>query len=278
MLLHMDAVAEFSASLGCVAYQDATTSCAHRRISVQGAAGAINLEMTTLPGSGHHRLWPDAILHLDKCDVLIAMLQMGIFYAQKIFGQYFCNRSLKMGRCSNAEVIKYAGLITVILAMTGCSSMSKQLQSGGSQQDQSASATHAEASQAEKHSGPPPGMNDRGEVVDSSKVEAGSGKSVKGIDGWEGEITGKFSPHSKFKQLRIGMSLRRVTDLIGRPTDEGSYVTGKAWIPFYFGSDTARTELVYKNEGRLIFATSAGFSTGQHLIWIINNAHEGGYR
>jgi outer membrane protein assembly factor BamE (lipoprotein component of BamABCDE complex) len=124
-----------------------------------------------------------------------------------------------------------------------------------------------------------PGMNDKGEVVDSSKVEAGYGQKVKGINDWEGEITGKPAASSKFTQLKIGMSMRQVVDLVGQPTDQGAYITGKAWIPFYFGSDRHRYEMVYKGQGRLIFAGgSLGDFTGGNLIWIIHNASESGYR
>ncbi len=104
-------------------------------------------------------------------------------------------------------------------------------------------------------------------------------QTVKGIDGWEGEISGKPAPGSKFTKLKIGMGMKQVTDLIGQPTDQGSYVTGKAWIPFYFGSDRYRHELVYKHQGRLIFAGgSVGDFTSGRLISIIHNAQEGGYR
>jgi len=104
-------------------------------------------------------------------------------------------------------------------------------------------------------------------------------QTVKGIGGWEGEITGNPAPGSKFKKLQIGMSMKQVTDLIGQPTDQGSYVTGKAWIPFYFGSDRYRHEMVYKGQGRLIFAGgSVGDYTSGNLISIIHNAQEAGSR
>ena len=104
-------------------------------------------------------------------------------------------------------------------------------------------------------------------------------RNVKGINGWEGTISGKPAPRSTFKKLKIGMSLKQVTDLIGQPTDQGAYVTGKAWIPFYFGSDRYRHELVYKGMGRLIFAGgSAGDFSSGHLVEIIHNAKEVGYR
>ena len=108
---------------------------------------------------------------------------------------------------------------------------------------------------------------------------AGDTVHVKGLGDWEGDITGKPGPNSRFTKLTIGMGMRQVTDLVGQPTDQGAYVTGKAWIPFYFGSDRYRHELVYKGQGRLIFAGgSAGDWANGNLIWIIHNANEPGYR
>lgn len=163
-----------------------------------------------------------------------------------------------------------AALFAAVLA-TGCVTMP------GSKSESSAAApAPAPAPAAPKSKA---GMNERGEVVDSSKVEAGSGTTVKGLGGWEGEITGKPAPGSKFTRLQIGMSMRQSVDLAGQPTDQGAYITGKAWIPFYFGSDRHRYEMVFKGQGRLVFAGgSLGDFTGGNLIWIIHNANEGGYR
>lgn len=143
--------------------------------------------------------------------------------------------------------------------------------SGGS------SASSSAAPAAPK--GPGPGMNANGEVVNSKLVESGYGQKIKGRGDWEGEITGKAAPNSKFGKLEIGMSMRQAVDIAGQPTDQGAYVTGKAWIPFYFGSDRHRYEMVFKGQGRLIFAGgSLGDFTGGNLIWIIHSANEEGYR
>jgi hypothetical protein len=155
--------------------------------------------------------------------------------------------------------------------LTGCITNSAK-------QEAPAAASTAPAPAA-KGSRTGPGMNGNGDVVDSSKVEAGYGQKVKGINDWEGEITGKPAPGSKFTRLQIGMPMKQITDLIGHPSDQGAYVTGKAFIPFFFGSDTHRFEMVYKGQGRLILAGgSFGDMGGGHLIWIIHNASEGGYR
>lgn len=124
-----------------------------------------------------------------------------------------------------------------------------------------------------------PGMDAQGNVIDSSKVESGSGRLVKGLNDYEGEITGRPARGSKFGSLQIGMNVRQVSEVVGQPTDQGAYMTGKAWIPFYMGADRHRFEMTYKGQGRLIFAGGGigDFSNG-HLIWIIHNANEPGYR
>jgi hypothetical protein len=128
-----------------------------------------------------------------------------------------------------------------------------------------------------KNTGVGPGMNEAGEVVNSSQVESGWGEEVKGVNDYEGEITGKPAPDSKFTQLKIGMPMKQVTDLIGEPTDQGAYVTGKAFIPFFFGGDRYRYEMAYKGQGRLVFAGQS-MGTGGNLIWIIHNKNDSGYR
>ena len=133
-------------------------------------------------------------------------------------------------------------------------------------------------SAAQDKQGVGPGMNADGEVIDSSKVESGYGQKVK-VGDWEGELTGKPAAGSCFTKLQIGMPLKQVTDTCGPPTDQGAYITGKAFIPFYYGSDRFRYELAYKAQGRLIFAGgSIADPTGGHLIWVIYSAADSGYR
>lgn len=163
-------------------------------------------------------------------------------------------------------------LFGTIALSAGCAQMGL---GGGKAGTASETATAAPATAK----APSAGVNSRGEVTDSSQVSAGEGRKVKGRDGWEGEVTGKAAPGSKFNKLEIGMPMKQVTDLIGSPSDQGVYLSGKAWIPFYFGSDRHRHELVYKNQGRLIFAGPAGFQFGSgNLIWIIHNPKESGTR
>ena len=120
------------------------------------------------------------------------------------------------------------------------------------------------------------GMDPSGEVTDSSLVEAGSGRTVQGIDDWEGEVTGKSFPGAKFDQLKMGMTVGQVTELLGEPNEVTSYITGKAFIPFNYGSDRSRFEMVYANQGRLVFSHQGGFSGTMHLIWIIYDKDQPG--
>jgi hypothetical protein len=135
-------------------------------------------------------------------------------------------------------------------------------------------------------------MNSAGQVVDSSQVSEGHGKKVTGRDGWTGEILGKSTTGRGFSRLQIGMSVAEVTRIVGRPSDQGVYLTGQAFNPFHFGSGKSRYELVYKNQGRLIFDSPSAYDFGGmsssgaaqgaygsgYLVWIINNSREPGYR
>ncbi len=77
----------------------------------------------------------------------------------------------------------------------------------------------------------------------------------------------KSSPLSK---IELGMSDTRVRKLVGNPDDAESYQTGKAWIPFYFGSDVARSDWVYYGEGRVVFSISR-YSSQLKVINVVYN-------
>jgi hypothetical protein len=113
----------------------------------------------------------------------------------------------------------------------------------------------------------------------SFEAPAPGTRKVASKDGtFEGEIVGTPSPTSKFTSLQIGMSQRQVEDLIGTPSDIKTYVTGKAWIPFYFGKDSYRLETFYKNEGRLTFEGGGVTGTSGRLIRVTVDTTEDGYQ
>ncbi|SMP44213.1 hypothetical protein [Noviherbaspirillum suwonense] len=103
-------------------------------------------------------------------------------------------------------------------------------------------------------------------------------REVKGINDWSGYIQGTPAANSRFSSLKIGMGQKEAMDIAGQPTDQGSHITGKAFIPFYMGSGSVETWLHYKGVGRLLFASNGGFSTSTGLIGIEHDASERGYR
>ena len=73
------------------------------------------------------------------------------------------------------------------------------------------------------------------------------------------EGTAQMPASSPLAQVQLGMTFKGVRSLLGPPTDETSYPTGKAFIPFYFWDDARRTEWYYKGMGRITFAAGNVF-------------------
>ena len=69
----------------------------------------------------------------------------------------------------------------------------------------------------------------------------------------ESRIEGNIPANAPFAKIKVGMSQGQVHSILGQPTDSKVYQTGKMWIPFYFGSDTHRTEELYKGMGRITY-------------------------
>jgi hypothetical protein len=82
---------------------------------------------------------------------------------------------------------------------------------------------------------------------------------------------------SKFSKLLVGMHGKEVMDLIGAPSDQKSYQTGKAFIPFHFGGDNFRIEQHYKGEGILTFSGGGIGDSSMKLIRIAADPSESGY-
>ena len=93
-----------------------------------------------------------------------------------------------------------------------------------------------------------------------------------------GTIVTAPAASSTFSKVKVGMYSKQVTDLIGAPTDQKSYQTGKAFIPFHFGGDNYRTEYHYKGEGTLTFSGGGMGDVGSlKLIKINPDPSESGY-
>jgi hypothetical protein len=83
---------------------------------------------------------------------------------------------------------------------------------------------------------------------------------------------------SPLSKIKVDMGINEVYATIGTPTDTSSYVTGKAWIPFYYGGDTHRMEARYKGQGRVIFAPNSAFSGDMRVISVEYDPTETGYK
>jgi len=79
----------------------------------------------------------------------------------------------------------------------------------------------------------------------STPTPAPAGKPPKGVPP---------PANSKLAKVHEGMTPEKVRDVMGSPTSEQSYMTGKAFIPFYYGPDTGRTDWKYKGVGRVVFS------------------------
>jgi hypothetical protein len=93
--------------------------------------------------------------------------------------------------------------------------------------------------------------------------------------GNQGQIIGSPTQDGKFGKLKIGMTLSEVSAVIGGGDDQNHYPTGKGWIPFYFGSDTQRIEILYRGEGCLVFTGGNQFGGGSNELIRIENDPKG---
>ena len=78
---------------------------------------------------------------------------------------------------------------------------------------------------------------------------------------------------SPLSQIKPGMNDAQVRRLLGDPENANAYVTGKAWIPFYFGTDTTRTDWMYRGQGRVVFSRSQ-YSGALKVIRVLYNPNE----
>ncbi len=60
---------------------------------------------------------------------------------------------------------------------------------------------------------------------------------------------------SKLAKVAVGMKPAQVKEIMGEPTGETTYMTGKMWIPWYFGP-THQTDWKYKDVGRVVFVNN----------------------
>ncbi|HXC53213.1 MAG TPA: hypothetical protein VN634_20160 [Candidatus Limnocylindrales bacterium] len=70
---------------------------------------------------------------------------------------------------------------------------------------------------------------------------------------------------SPLAKIQDGMADTDVRRILGEPDSSKSYMTGKQFIPYYYGPDTGRTEYIYKGLGRITL-TRNRYSGGLKVI------------
>jgi len=116
-------------------------------------------------------------------------------------------------------------------------------------------------------------------VVAALSLAVGAGLAGCASNGGEasGSAAAQQAPPagSKLAKVAVGMNDVEVRKILGEPDSSNAYQTGKAWIPFYFGPDAARSDWVYKGQGRVVFSRNR-YSGGLKVIRVIYNPAEGG--
>ncbi len=80
-------------------------------------------------------------------------------------------------------------------------------------------------------------------------------------------------PSARIAGVKLDMNDIDVRKIMGEPDNANAYMTGKAWIPFYYGPDTARTDWMYKGQGRVVFSRNR-YSGGLKVIRVLYNPNE----
>ena len=80
----------------------------------------------------------------------------------------------------------------------------------------------------------------------------------------------------KMAKVEAGMNDGDVRRIMGEPQTRKVYMTGKAWMPWYWGSDTHRTEFKYKGSGRVVFNTNR-WSGALKVVRVDYDRKEDGY-
>ncbi len=78
---------------------------------------------------------------------------------------------------------------------------------------------------------------------------------------------------SPLAKIELGMSDEQVRSILGSPDSSNAYTTGKAWIPYYFGPDTSRSDWMYKGVGRVVFSRNR-YSGSLKVIQLRHNPSE----
>lgn len=105
----------------------------------------------------------------------------------------------------------------------------------------------------------------------AASAPAGGGEAAE----WAREGTAPPAD-SKLAQVKAGMRPREVEQILGPPDDENAYITGKMFIPWYFGRDRSRQAYFYKGVGRVVFQGAGGFGQNYTVRFVDYDPSEDG--
>ena len=78
---------------------------------------------------------------------------------------------------------------------------------------------------------------------------------------------------SALARVEVDMTDAEVRKILGEPDNSNSYMTGKQFIPWYFGPDTHRTDWMFRGQGRVVFSRNR-YSGGLKVINVLYNPAE----
>jgi hypothetical protein len=74
--------------------------------------------------------------------------------------------------------------------------------------------------------------------------------------------------NSPMAKVKPGMRPEEVVEILGAPSRQSAYPTGKAFTPFYYGPDRWRSVYYYKGKGRIVFKGDGGFRTSSQVLYL----------
>lgn len=81
-----------------------------------------------------------------------------------------------------------------------------------------------------------------------------------------------------FNLVKEGMSMQEVDELLGPPTNQTTYMTGKQFQPFNFAAkDVQRTKYLYKGVGHIVFSLKSAYNGVYRVLEIVPDPAETGY-
>jgi len=123
--------------------------------------------------------------------------------------------------------------------------------------------------------------------VDVSRYKEGGAAYAKGpaakpvpVKGSAPAAAAASAPPKKvdFSLVKEGMSLQEVDDILGPPTNQTTYMTGKQFQPFNFGAkDVQRMKYLYKGVGHIVFSLKSAYNGVYRVIEIVPDPNESGY-